>query len=199
MNVTGFALGMIETLGVPALIAAADAAAKAADVTIMTYEKADAGIVTVYIIGDVASVQAAVSVGEAEAQRVGRLLRSHVIARPDQNVQKMMARLLRSKTGCSGEQRQHTQQSTEAKEPMAVTSPSEGAEWTMGSAETDGSVSVDAEAPSEWKRKSISELRKMALSCKGFPLSAEEINSAKKEELIRLLIETEKERGEENT
>ncbi len=87
------ALGMIETLGVPALIAAADAAAKTADVQVTAYEKADAGIVTVYIWGDVSSVKAAVEAGEAEARKVGQLLSAHVIARPDVTVATMLERL----------------------------------------------------------------------------------------------------------
>ncbi len=77
------ALGMIETWGIPALIAAADAAAKTADVKVAAYDKADAGIVTVYIWGSVSAVKAAVAAGEAEAKRVGKLLATHVIARPD--------------------------------------------------------------------------------------------------------------------
>lgn len=89
-----FALGMIETLGVPALIAAADAAAKTADVQVAAYEKADAGIVTVYLWGDVASVKAAVEAGEAEARRVGQLLSAHVIPRPDGSVSLMLEKLL---------------------------------------------------------------------------------------------------------
>jgi ethanolamine utilization protein EutM len=77
------ALGMMETRGVPALVAAADAAAKTADVRVTTYEKADAGIVTIYILGEVAAVKAAVEAGKAEASRVGVLLSAHVIPRPD--------------------------------------------------------------------------------------------------------------------
>jgi len=84
------ALGMIETWGVPALIAAADAAAKAANVKVITYEKVDAGIVTIYILGDVASVQAAVEAGKQEAARVGKLLHTHVIARPDADIAKLI-------------------------------------------------------------------------------------------------------------
>jgi len=80
------ALGMIETYGLPALIAAADAAAKAADVRIRTREKADAGIVIVYIEGDVSSVKAAVEAGEAAARQVGTLRGTHVIPNPDESV-----------------------------------------------------------------------------------------------------------------
>jgi microcompartment protein CcmL/EutN len=83
-------LGMIETYGLPALIAAADAAAKTADVKVTTYEKVDAGIVTIYILGDVAAVKAAVDAGAAEAKRVGKLLATHVIPRPDPFVYAMI-------------------------------------------------------------------------------------------------------------
>jgi len=93
MSAQAYALGMIETLGLPALVAAADAAAKAADVRVVTYEGVDAGIVTVYVIGDVSSVQAAVDAGADAARRVGRLLHSHVIARPDEHVPKMITAL----------------------------------------------------------------------------------------------------------
>lgn len=84
------ALGMIETYGLPALIAAADAAAKTADVKVTMYEKVDAGIVTVYIWGDVAAVKAAVDAGAEEAKRVGKLLGIQVIPRPDPSVYKML-------------------------------------------------------------------------------------------------------------
>lgn len=84
------ALGMIETYGLPALIAAADAAAKTADVKVTMYEKVDAGIVTVYIWGDVAAVKAAVDAGAEEAMRVGKLLGVQVIPRPDPSVYKML-------------------------------------------------------------------------------------------------------------
>ncbi|WP_256760876.1 BMC domain-containing protein [Cohnella sp. WQ 127256] len=80
--VNGQALGMIETLGLTALIAAADAAAKTADVRIYSYEKADAGIMTVYIYGDISSVQEAVRVGKETAKSMGKLLHYSVIPSP---------------------------------------------------------------------------------------------------------------------
>ncbi|MCM3749987.1 BMC domain-containing protein [Paenibacillus pasadenensis] len=78
----GQALGMIETMGLVALIAAADAAAKTADVKVHTYEKADAGIMTVYIYGDISSVQEAVRAGMETAKALGKLLHYSVIPRP---------------------------------------------------------------------------------------------------------------------
>ncbi|AZU62804.1 BMC domain-containing protein [Neobacillus mesonae] len=85
-----YALGMVETIGFPAMVAAADAAAKAADVMVTTYQKADSGIVTIYIIGDVASVKSAVDVGTDTAKIVGQHRHSHVIPRPDENVIQML-------------------------------------------------------------------------------------------------------------
>ncbi|WP_216625651.1 BMC domain-containing protein [Paenibacillus planticolens] len=105
-------LGMIETYGLPALIAAADAAAKTADVKITMYEKADAGIVTVYIWGDVAAVKAAVDAGAAQAAKVGKLLGTQVIPRPDPSVYTMLQGV---------EQKEQPQASDSAPEAPPVT------------------------------------------------------------------------------
>ena len=53
------ALGMIETKGLVAMIEAADAMVKAANVTLIGYEKIGAGLVTAIVRGDVAAVKAA--------------------------------------------------------------------------------------------------------------------------------------------
>ncbi|NJK53133.1 MAG: BMC domain-containing protein, partial [Leptolyngbyaceae cyanobacterium SU_3_3] len=47
------AVGMIETLGFPAVVEAADAMVKAARVTLVGYEKIGSGRVTVIVRGDV--------------------------------------------------------------------------------------------------------------------------------------------------
>jgi microcompartment protein CcmL/EutN len=78
-----YALGLIETRGLIGAIEAADAATKAADVKLVGRERADAGLMTIKIIGDVAAVRAAVDAGAAAAQRVGELISMHVIPRPD--------------------------------------------------------------------------------------------------------------------
>ena len=57
------AVGMIETLGFPAVVEAADAMVKAARVTLVGYEKIGSGRVTVIVRGDVSEVQASVSAG----------------------------------------------------------------------------------------------------------------------------------------
>jgi ethanolamine utilization protein EutM len=76
------ALGLIETRGLVGAIEAADAGAKAANVRLLGTERADAGLVTVKFIGEVAAVKSAVDAGAAAAQRVGQLVSVHVIPRP---------------------------------------------------------------------------------------------------------------------
>lgn len=77
------ALGLIETIGLPPAIAAADAAVKAANVTLLGYELTrGGGLVTVKVEGDVAAVKAAVEAGAAEAKRVHDVWAVHVIPRP---------------------------------------------------------------------------------------------------------------------
>ena len=83
------AMGMIETKGLVGSLEAADAMAKAANVSILKQEMIDGGIVTVLITGDVGAVQAAVDAGKEAAVRVGELLAAHVIPRPDEEVAKL--------------------------------------------------------------------------------------------------------------
>lgn len=77
------AVGMLETRGLVSAVAAADAALKAANVSILRRPKsAGSGMVAVLLTGDVAAVTAAVEAGAAEARRVGELVSTHVIPRP---------------------------------------------------------------------------------------------------------------------
>lgn len=76
------ALGMIETKGLVGLIEASDAMVKAANVSLVAYEKIGAGYVTALVRGDVAAVKAATDAGAAAANKVGELIAVHVIPRP---------------------------------------------------------------------------------------------------------------------
>lgn len=76
------ALGLIETRGLVGAVEAADAGTKAANVRLLGIERADAGLVTVKFLGEVAAVKAAVDAGSAAAERVGQLISLHVIPRP---------------------------------------------------------------------------------------------------------------------
>ncbi|NOT28754.1 MAG: BMC domain-containing protein [Acidobacteria bacterium] len=85
----GDALGMIETRGLIGMIEAADAMLKTANVTLVSWQKVDAGLVTALIRGDVGSVKAATDAGAAAARRVGELVGVHVIPHPADDVEKV--------------------------------------------------------------------------------------------------------------
>ena len=83
----GEALGMIETRGLVGMVEATDAMLKTANVTFVSWQKVDAGLVTSIVRGDVAAVKAATDAGAAAARRVGELVGVHVIARPANEVE----------------------------------------------------------------------------------------------------------------
>jgi microcompartment protein CcmL/EutN len=85
----GDALGMIETRGLVGMIEAADAMVKTANVTLVGWQKVDAGLVTAIVRGDVGSVKAATDAGAAAARRVGELIGVHVIPRPADDLEKV--------------------------------------------------------------------------------------------------------------
>ena len=88
------ALGMIETYGYTANIQAADAMLKAAEVTLVGQERIGAGLVTVFVQGDVGAVKAAVEAGLESGARIGEVVSSHVIARPHTGVTECMPQLV---------------------------------------------------------------------------------------------------------
>ena len=81
------ALGMIETIGLVGAIEAVDTALKTADVDIVNKHIVKGGIVTVELTGDVGAIKVA---GAEAAKKLGVFVSSHVIARPDDMVSKMI-------------------------------------------------------------------------------------------------------------
>jgi len=88
------ALGMVETKGLICLIEAADAMLKSANVQMIGWEKVGSGLVTAFVVGDVAAVKAAVDAGAAAASKVGEVVSVQVIPRPHEE----LASVLPSKT-----------------------------------------------------------------------------------------------------
>lgn len=79
-------LGMVETKGYAAVVAAADAMLKAADVNLIKYARIGGGLVSVCCAGDVGAVKAAVDAGASAAAKVGELKAVHVIPSCDSDV-----------------------------------------------------------------------------------------------------------------
>nr|WP_298860708.1 BMC domain-containing protein [uncultured Gimesia sp.] len=80
------ALGMVETKGLISLIEAADAMLKSANVQMIGWEKVGSGLVTGFVVGDVAAVKAAVDAGAAAASKVGEVVSVQVIPRPHEEL-----------------------------------------------------------------------------------------------------------------
>ncbi|MDA0750686.1 MAG: BMC domain-containing protein [Verrucomicrobia bacterium] len=80
------AIGMIETRGLCAMLEACDAALKAANVTMVGWEKVGSGFVTGFFRGDVAAVKAATDAGAAAASQVGEVIGVQVIPRPHEDL-----------------------------------------------------------------------------------------------------------------
>ena len=66
---------------------------KAANVSLVGYEKIGSGLVTVMVRGDVGAVKAATDAGAASASAVGEVVSTHVIPRPHTDVEKLLLHL----------------------------------------------------------------------------------------------------------
>jgi len=75
-------LGLVETRGYVAAIAAADAMVKSAYVELLKIEKIGSGLVTVLVNGDIASIKAALETAGLSADQHGDIIAIHAIARP---------------------------------------------------------------------------------------------------------------------
>ena len=96
------ALGMIETKGLTALIEASDAMLKAANVTLTGWQKIGSGLVTAFVVGDVAAVKAAIDAGAAAAGRVGEVVGVQVIPRPHEDLGGIMPKAGQKATASVG-------------------------------------------------------------------------------------------------
>jgi ethanolamine utilization protein EutM len=86
MAKTNEALGMIECKGFIALLEAADAMLKAANVQLVGWDKVGSGLVSVFVTGDVAAVKSATDAGAAAAGRIGEVVSVQVIPRPHEDL-----------------------------------------------------------------------------------------------------------------
>ena len=81
---------MVETRGLVASIEAADAMVKAANVQLLGKQKVQGGLVTILVTGETAAVKSAVDAGAAAAQRLGEIVSTHIIPRPDDQIDELI-------------------------------------------------------------------------------------------------------------
>lgn len=190
-----YALGLIETRGLVGAIEAADAATKAADVKLVGKERADAGLMTIKITGDVAAVRSAVDAGAAAAQRVGELVSAHVIPRPDDDTEILI----------------HPPPSQTKEKPMAGEPPPERRHPEPAVQVSDAPVQPKADDPvtppepadseplpemsddeQTFRRQledlTVHDLRRYARSVQGLSIFGRQISRANREQLIEELM-----------
>ena len=90
------ALGMIETKGFVCMLEAVDTMLKAANVTMVGWDKVGSGMVTSFIVGDVGAVKAAIDAGAQAASKLGEVVSVEVIPRPHEE---LVAVLPKAKSG----------------------------------------------------------------------------------------------------
>lgn len=84
----GRALGMIETRGWVAVVEAADAMVKAAEVEVVGWQEVGGGLVSVIVRGDVAAVRAATEAGVVAA--VGEVVAFSIIPQPHESTEAVL-------------------------------------------------------------------------------------------------------------
>jgi carbon dioxide concentrating mechanism protein CcmO len=89
-RLSDLAIGLLETRGFPAMVGAADAMLKAADVQLAAYEMVGDGLCTAIIRGRVSDVAIAVQAGMHEAERIGELHAVMVIPRPLEDLEETL-------------------------------------------------------------------------------------------------------------
>ena len=72
-----------------ALFEATDAMLKEANVEMLGWRKVGKGLVTAFIRGDVAAVKSAVAAAESAASKLGEVVATHVIPRPQEELSEL--------------------------------------------------------------------------------------------------------------
>ncbi|NEP54072.1 MAG: BMC domain-containing protein, partial [Moorea sp. SIO3C2] len=87
------AIGLLETKGFPAMVGAADAMTKSADVELIAHETIGEGLCTILIRGSLPNVAIAVEAGMHEAERIGELNAVMVIPRPLNDLERSLPKV----------------------------------------------------------------------------------------------------------
>ena len=96
----GRALGMIETLGWVAVVEAADAMVKAAEVEVVGWQQVGGELVSVVVRGDVAAVCAATEAGAMAAASAGEIVAFSIIPRPHESTEAALPLIRPPATSC---------------------------------------------------------------------------------------------------
>lgn len=183
------ALGLVETKGLIGAIEAADAMVKAANVKLIAKEKITAALVTVKIVGDVAAVRSAVDAGAAAARRVGQLVGSHVIPRPDSQLEDIVKDWGNTVKPENSEFNVHDDgepvkvfaKNSPVKQVKVDTNQSSFFEEEPGE---EPATNVDIPSIEVLREMNVHDLRKLAREIDDFPIKGRDISKANRDLLI---------------
>ena len=181
-----FALGLVETRGFVGSIEAADVMLKTANVRLVGKEIVRDGLVTIEIIGEVAAVKAAVEAGALAAGRVGELVSQHVIPRPVDDIEALLARSL-SAPDEDPPQKHPAPKPRAAKRPAAIPTAPKSPKETEPALDFKEPAGAD---PFRLRLEgmTVHELRTLARDTEGLGIQGREISKANKDLLIRELL-----------
>ena len=194
------ALGLIEVIGYPAAIEAADAALKASNVQLSGVSKVGSGIMTVQLFGDVGAITAAVQAGGKAAERIGKVRATHVIPRVDES---LIGKVIQSRATQANKEGSH-ELSLEQQEAINTAEIQQGQEvqnsedhmLTQESSilnldtepRTGESTNEEVVSADDLSKKSNTELRDLIQALEiNVPLK--KLREAKKSELIKIITE----------
>ena len=200
------ALGLIEVVGYPAAIEAADAALKASNVQLSGLSKVGSGIMTVQFFGDVGAITAAVEAGGRAAEKLGKVRSTHVIPRVDES---LIGTVIKGKAATNNPSLLKATEEMSTSTSESEIHPGLNTSGTQNTSLNDevahqGDVtdiatesSLESNANEEvfsledLNKKSNSELRKL-IETLGINVSDKKLKEAKKAELIRLITDSKK-------
>lgn len=197
------ALGMIEVYGRIGAIEGLDSALKAANVSLVNMVRVGGGFTSFFIEGDVGAVKAAIEAAEASASKVGSVVSSHVIPRPDQSVRNLlnMNQQLSPKSQKSIDNKTDEKNTDNLIEDKSISENNSKEDGLLPSKDDDaGEKKQDtiiekklenkdigvskATKYDEYEALTVVELRKVARDIEALNLTKQEIKFAKKKELL---------------
>jgi ethanolamine utilization protein EutM len=170
------ALGVIETFGLVPAIEAADIGLKTADVSVDSLEKTGAGLVAIILRGDVSSVKAAVEAGSLAAGRLGRVVSTTVIARTAEGLESILA------TGSANGPRKS--------EPPCPSEPGHTTQTPENEAPSTAPMAIE-----HLRALNVVQLRTYVRILPEYPMTREEIRSARKEALLAKIADYYRDKG----
>jgi microcompartment protein CcmL/EutN len=195
----GRAIGMLETYGLLPAIEGLDAALKAANVSLRSFDYVSGGLLAWFVEGEVGAVRVAVDAGKAAASRLGKVISHHVIPRPAQGVADSLPPPRRpgGRKGGTGIHKRDFPASEAARQKMTAAAQDDSASQipVVAALRTpDISVSPAPENTAvkrkreELEAMNVGALRATARQTAGIALSRIQIRDARKETLINAIL-----------